>query len=207
MALLLIVHAAGATTAEAQKAKSAPTAAQQSPPVGAAPVVRYGTEGLPVQVIEMREAILAAVRSGVLEELRTPIEMNEIKPSIDGGAGAAGQPGAAGGTAAPVRDPIALLRSLSADGEGRDILAAIGAALEAGYTVAPLGRDLENNRIYVWPYFAEAGIGTLTPAQEAELAKLVTPEAAAQMRARGGRYTHWRLGIAADGTWHMLTRP
>ena len=86
-----------------------------------------------------------------------------------------------------------------------DILAAIAEILEAGYVALPLGRDIENNRIYVWPYFAEVPLGKLTPAQEVELLRLVPPAAVREMIS-GGRYTHWRLAIGADGTWHSFRK-
>jgi hypothetical protein len=138
----------------------------------------------------MREAILAAVSSGRIEDLRHAYELNELKPDL--------------GTQ-PVRDPVAHWKQISGDGEGREVLAALAEALDAGYVVLPLGRDLENNRIYVWPYFAEVPLGKLTPAQEVELLRLVAPAAAKEMRA-AGKYTHWRLSIGADGTWHSFRR-
>ena len=149
-----------------------------------------GTEGLPRAVIEMREALLAAVKSGRIEELLVAIEMNEIKPNFGDG---------------PVSDPVAHLKQASSDGEGREVLAALGNLLEAGYAILPLGRDLENNRIYVWPYFAETGVANLTPAQEVELYRLVPPAAVKAMR-ETGRYGYWRVAIAADGTWHVMSR-
>ncbi len=39
----------------------------------------------------------------------------------------------------------------------------------------PLGKDLENNIIYVWPYLAEAKLDKLTPAEEVDLLRLVSP--------------------------------
>ena len=108
----------------------------------------------------MREAILGAVKSGRIEELRHAWELNELKPDL-------GVPLPAGG------DPIAHWKQISGDGEGREILAALGEILDAGYVVLPLGRDLENNRIYVWPYFAEVALDKLTPSQEVELLRLV----------------------------------
>lgn len=193
LAAAAIVHAAGTTIAGAQKGKSDPPSKTAPAGKGAAkaPVVRYGTEGLPHPVVEMREAILAAVRSGSMDDLKVAIELNEIKPTFGDG---------------PVADPIAHLKSLSGDGEGREILAALGNLLEAGYATVPLGRDLENNRIYVWPYFAETGIANLTPSQQVELYRLVSPAAASGMLGKGGKYTHWRVGIAADGTWHVMAR-
>jgi hypothetical protein len=155
-----------------------------------APEVRYGTEALPVPVREMREAILAAIKSGRIEDLRHAYELNELKPDLG---------------VQPVSDPVAHWKQVSGDGEGREILAALAEVLDAGYVVLPLGRDLENNRIYVWPYFAEVALDTLTPAQEVELLRLVPPAAAKAMRA-AGKYTHWRLAIGADGTWHSFRR-
>ena len=77
--------------------------------------------------------------------------------------------------------------------------------LDAGYVVLPLGRDLENNRLYVWPYFAEVPLDKLSPAQEVELLRLVPPTALKEMRS-AGKYTHWRIVIGADGTWHSFRR-
>ncbi len=194
--LAVLVHALTGTSVSAQNAKSRPAdaakAATGRPPAPAtAPVeVRYGTAGLPRPVLEMREAILAAVRSGQIDELRVAVELNEIKP--DFGIG-------------PALDPIDLLKQASADGQGREVLAALGNLLEAGYAILPVGRDIENNRIYVWPYFAETGVANLTPAQEVELYRLVPAATAIGMRAKG-RYTYWHVGIGADGTWHMMGR-
>jgi hypothetical protein len=57
----------------------------------------------------------------------------------------------------------------------------------------------------VWPYFAELAPDKLTPAQEVELLRLVPAEALGEMK-RQGRYTHYKLGIGADGTWHFFLR-
>jgi hypothetical protein len=104
-----------------------------------------------------------------------------------------------------VADPIAHWKKISGDGEGREVLAALAEILEAGYVVLPLGRDLENNRIYVWPYFAEVPLDKLTPGQEVELLRLVPPAAAAGMKA-ARKYTSWRIAVGADGTWHSLRK-
>lgn len=152
--------------------------------------IRYGTEGLPAPVVEMREAIHVAVRSGQIEDLRTAVELNELKPAV---------------ADTMVGDPIDHWRKVSADGEGREILAVLGQILEAGYVVLPIGRDIENNRVYVWPYFAELDIAKLTREQEAELSRIVTAEHMAEMK-KAGRYTFYKLGIGADGTWHFFLR-
>lgn len=186
LAATVLVHAMDATR----------PALSQRPPSKARPArevgnpVGYGTIGLPAPVVEMREAILAAAHSGQLEDLRTAIELNEIKPVIaDTGVG----------------DPIAHLKALSADGEGRDVLVALSAILEAGWVALPLGRDLENNRVYVWPHFVETGVRGLSPERAAELSRLVAPAEVAAMQV-AGRYGSWRIGIGADGVWHFLTK-
>src|SRR5262245_41561683 len=81
LALALIVPGAGAVaTAWSQTGKPKPGAAKkQEPP---APQVRYGTEGLPRPVIELREAMLGAIESGEIEELRHAYDLNEHKPDL-----------------------------------------------------------------------------------------------------------------------------
>jgi hypothetical protein len=192
LALFSLVHCLGWTSpglSQPAKAKSGSAKKQQvpSPPV---PQVRYGVEGLPGPVQDMREAILGAVRSGRIEELRHAWELNELKPDLG---------------VASVGDPVAHWRQISGDGEGREILAVLAEILDAGYVVLPLGRDLENNRLYVWPYFAEVPLDKLSPAQEVELLRLVSPAALKDMRS-SGKYTHWRIVIGADGTWHSFRR-
>jgi len=166
------------------------TSAKEQAPTGApGPQIHYGTDGLPRPVEEMREAILTAVRSGRIEDLRYAWELNELKPDL--------------GVASS--DPIAHWKQISGDGQGREILAALAQILDAGYVVLPLGADIENNRLYVWPYFAEMRLDRLTPAQEVELLRLVSPAVLKDMRSAGA-YTHWRIVIGADGTWHAFRK-
>ena len=187
-----LVHCLGwVSPGISQPAKPKPGSTKKQQPAAApAPDVRYGSEGLPAPVEDMREAILSAVRSGRIEELRHAWELNELKPDLG---------------VASVGDPVAHWKQISGDGEGREILAALAEILDAGYVVLPLGRDLENNRLYVWPYFAEVPLDKLTPPQEVELLRLVPPAVAKDMRS-AGKYTHWRIVIGADGTWHSFRR-
>src|SRR5262249_46339126 len=46
------------------------------------PQVHYGTDALPRPVEEVREAILSAVRSGRIEDLRYAWDLNELKPDL-----------------------------------------------------------------------------------------------------------------------------
>jgi hypothetical protein len=176
--------------AQAPQKKAAGPKRRQPSPLGAA-AMGCGGEPLPGPVQDMREAILSAVATGRIEDLRYAWELNELKPDL--GADLAGG------------DPVAHWKQISGDGEGREVLAVLAEVLEAGCAVVPLGRDLENNRIYVWPRFAETDLAKLDPAGEVQLLRLIPPAAARQMRATG-KYTHWRLGIGADGTWHFFRR-
>lgn len=187
LALPLLVHSLHSippALSQAGKQKAAPA---KKPP---ALRIYYGTEELPGPVREMRETLLAAVQSGQIEELRHAYDLNDLKPELDAGF---------------KDDPVAHWKKISGDGEGREVLAALSLILEAGYVVLPLGRDIENNRLFIWPYFAEVSPETLTAAQEVELLRLVPAAAVRDMKGKG-RYTHWRLAIGADGSWHSFRR-
>ena len=56
-------------------------------------------------------------------------------------------------------DPIEYLKALSADADGREILAVLLEVLEAGFTHSGEGTSEE---LYVWPYFAEYPLQALT---------------------------------------------
>ena len=159
--------------------------------LGSSPALeRRGAKPLPAPVEEMREAILAATRSGRIEDLQVPIDWNELKPDF---------------AATAVDDPIAFWKKESADGEGREILAVLANILQMRPAELPLGKDIENNIVYVWPYLAEARLDALTPAEEVDLLRLVSPERAKAMRA-AKTWTWWRLSIGADGTWHAFKK-
>ena len=177
-------------TAQTPKAKSGPADKPAQKPAPPPPQIHYGTKGLPRPVLDLREALLAAIEAGDIEELRHAWDLNEAKPDL--GADAKG-------------DPVAHWKRLSGDGEGREVLAALSLVLDAGYVVLRSGPDLENNQVYVWPYFAEWPLEKLTPKQEVELLRLVPPAAVREMKAKG-KYTHWRLAIGADGTWLALRK-
>jgi hypothetical protein len=145
---------------------------------------------LPDPVEEMRQAILAAALSGHIEELRVLLNWNEMKPDV---------------TPNVNDDPIAFWKKTSGDGEGREVLAALANMLQMRPAAVPLGRDAENNLIYVWPYLAEAKLDALTPPEEVDLLRLVSPEAAKSMHEKK-KWTWWRLTIGADGTWHSFKK-
>jgi hypothetical protein len=185
-----IAPSAPAWSQQAAKAKPGPAdkpAPKQAPPL---PKVQHGTKGLPRPVMDLREALLAAIEAGEIEELRHALDLSEAKPDL--GAG-------------PKADPIAHWKRISGDGAGREVLAALSLILDAGYVVLRAGPDLENNQVYVWPYFAEWPLQQLTPRQEVELLRLVPAAGLREMKAKG-KYAGWRLKIGADGTWLELRR-
>lgn len=129
--------------------------------------------------------ILTAARSGDIEALRPVLEANELKPTVSfGGA----------------EDPVQFWKQTSRDGQGREIMAVLSEILEMDFVVRDAGTS---NEMYIWPYLAEMSLGKLTPAQQIDLYRLVTPEQAKAMKLFGG-YIHYRLGIGRDGTWHYF---
>lgn len=195
LAVLGLVHAACPAFALERRAASEESAGRSSSPQKVPkpeklPRPEDDPGPLPVPVDEMRQAILAATHSGAIEDLREPLDWNEIRPEVAAPAG---------------EDPIAYWKRTSGDGNGREILAALAEILSLHPAKLPLGRDLENNIIYVWPYLAELELDKLTPAQEVELLRLVGPAEAKTMREKK-KWTWWRLTIGADGTWHSFKK-
>lgn len=145
---------------------------------------------LPQHVADLRESILAAARSGNADDLASALDMSGMNPDLGGGAS---------------NDPIKTLKALSADGNGREILADMIEVLSMPPATLPFGDDIENNLIYVWPYLAERPLDKLTPAEEVDLYRLVTPDLAKEMREKK-RWLWWRLTIGADGTWKVFKK-
>ena len=148
------------------------------------------TPQLPEHVADIRDAILAAARSGNINELKAAFDMSGTLPDL-------GIPG--------VTDPVAALKTESADGKGREILATLIELLNMPAATQPFGSDIENNLLYVWPYLAERPLDKLTPSEEVDLYRLVSPAKAAEMHEKK-RWMWWCLVIAADGNWLMFKR-
>jgi hypothetical protein len=142
---------------------------------------------LPVHVAELKDLLLAAAQSGNIDDLRAAIEHSPTKPDFGLGLGAD-------------EDPIAALKRASEDGEGLETLAALGEILRLPPAALPLGKDIENNLIFVWPYLAERPLDQLTKTEKVELLALVTNAKSSEMREKK-RWTWWRLAIGADGAW------
>jgi hypothetical protein len=160
------------------------TGATQAPPPAGAPQVLYDFNALPDPVKRMLTSIAGAAESGNIEAMRTVFESNELKPMV---------------TTSFVDDPIAFWKKASADGTGRDVLAAMLNVLSSGYVRMGKGKD----EIFVWPYFAETDLAKLTPAQEVELYRIVPPELALAMKT-SGKYSYYRLGVSPTGVWQYF---
>jgi hypothetical protein len=174
----------GATAAPASEAPApVPPAA---PPGGPAPKVQYDLNQLPKPIKRMLEHIVVAAQSGDIDEMLPVLEENELPPMLSTSA---------------VTDPIAFLKKASADGQGRDVLAAMLNVFSSGFVRKGEGRDA----MYVWPYFAELDLKTLTPSQEVELYRLLPPAQALAMK-QSGKYTYYRAGLGGDGVWHYFVQ-
>ncbi|MCC0017248.1 MAG: hypothetical protein H6878_13360 [Rhodobiaceae bacterium] len=152
----------------------------------ALPKVSKDVSALPEAVQRMRAAIVEAAQSGDIERMRVPIEQNELPPAMGQEADT---------------DLVSYLRNLSGDEAGREILAIILELLDAGYAHVEPGTSRE---VYVWPYFAALPFDRLTPQQEVDLFRIITPADRDDMAAHAGQYTFFRLGIGPDGTWYFL---
>ncbi|HET9935058.1 MAG TPA: hypothetical protein VFQ29_01185 [Methyloceanibacter sp.] len=179
-AALVYVHDEASTPNAGSSAGAVMAAAEAA---DQAPKALYDFNALPDPVKRMLERIATAAQSGEIENMQPVFESNELKPMVATGS----------------VDPIALWKKESADGSGRDILAAMLNVLSSGYARVGQGAD----EMYVWPYFAETGVSALTPAQEVELYRTVPRDRVAEMK-KSGKYSYYRLGIAPNGVWHYF---
>lgn len=177
----ILLAAAFAGGAVAQDDAGTPAADADAP----LPEILRSVAELPAPVQEKREKLIAAAKSGDIENLRALMQGEETPPSV-----AFGDPG----------DPIEYLKELSADAEGREILAILLEVLESGFVHLEEGGEDE---LYVWPYFAVFPLEALTPEQLVELFTLVTAADYQDMQAYGS-YTFFRVGIAPDGRWRFF---
>ena len=142
---------------------------------------------LPHDVQRMRQAILQAAMSGDIEELRVPIDMNELHPIF---------------AKERTPNPIAYLKSVSADGNGREMLAILFNLLTTGYAIKNAGTKDE---MIIWPYHAAISLSALTPGQEVEIYRFLPPARVKEMAA-AGKYSYYSVGIGRDGVWHYFSR-
>ncbi|MDQ0319724.1 hypothetical protein QO002_001862 [Pararhizobium capsulatum DSM 1112] len=152
----------------------------------AAPVeVLSDVSKIPAPVARMRELIVEAAASGDIERLRPLLGKGPTQTQVGDGQD----------------DPIATLKGLSGDGEGVEILAILLDLLSTGFVNIDKGTPDE---MYVWPYFAEKPLDSLTPPEKVDLFRLVTAGDYAGMEEFGG-YNFYRIGITPDGQWKFFT--
>lgn len=137
---------------------------------------------LPEPVRAMREALIAATKSGDIENLRPIMEAQAHPPTVSYGG---------------PDDPVAYLREQSDDPEGKPTLALLRNLLEMPYAILPSEDDQAS---YVWPYLAVIDLETLTPEQTVDAYRLVDQQEFSDMGAFGGWFW-WRVYIAEDGEW------
>ena len=150
------------------------------------PAIQRDFSKLPKPVAQMRKLIMAAARSGKIEDLRQLIGSGEDITMLSLG-------GIDG-------DPIEFVKSLSGDNQGHEILAILLEVLEAGYVHLDAGTDHE---LYVWPYFFAWPLDKLTAVQKVELFRIVTAGDFQDMQSFGA-YIFYRVGITPQGRWRFF---
>ncbi|GEC30065.1 hypothetical protein N181_05265 [Sinorhizobium fredii USDA 205] len=141
---------------------------------------------IPAPVARMRELIVEAAASGDIERLRPLLGKGPTQTQVSGSGGE--------------EDPIATLKGLSGDQDGVEILAILLDVLSTGFVLADKGTPEE---AYVWPYFAEKPLASLTPPEKVDLFRLVTAGDFAGMEELGN-YNFYRVGITPDGQWKFF---
>jgi len=143
---------------------------------------------LPPPVAALRLKILDACGKGDIEALRIPIDWNEVRPLFE-----------RSGTHPAGTDPIAILKGLSFDGKGRELLRLVRAVLEQPFVEVTQGPF----RTFEWPAY---GRTPTAPASEDEAQALWGCVRFADLAASNaeGRPRVMRLAIAADGVWHYF---
>jgi hypothetical protein len=143
---------------------------------------------LPRPVAMIRDKILAALDKNDVEALRIPIDWNEVRPLF-----------AKSGTFRAGTDPIEILKTLSADGKGRESMAILRTILAQPYVKITRGPVT----LYEWPAFAREP----TPPKDADEAQKRWSAVRFSDLARSnaeGRPRAARIAIASDGVWHYF---
>lgn len=180
--LLALVMSAGALAQSAGQDKPAghllPVA-----PTAAVPEISTDLSRLPAPVARTRERILAAARSGDLQQLAALV--NEAMPVF---------------SFTDEKDPIAFWKANYPDSDGVEVLSTLTTILELGFVHVDQGTPQE---MYVWPYFVRMSLTALTPAQKVELFRIVTGADYKDMLAFGV-YSFYRVGIGPGGAWRFF---
>ena len=152
-------------------------------PSSAVPEIVTDLSRLPAAVARTRERILAAARSGDLQQLSAL--MSEPKPIF---------------SFTDDKDPVAFWKASYPDSDGVEVLSILVTILETGFVRVDEGTQHE---MYVWPYFVRMSLKAITAPQKVELFRIITGADYKDMTAFGA-YAFYRLGIGPDGTWHFF---
>jgi hypothetical protein len=149
---------------------------------------RTDHEALPPRIAALRAKILEATASRDLEKLRSPVEWNEVPPIFQRGL-----------KKGPGFDPLAVLKTRSFDGEGREMLSILAAVMEAPFVTVKRG-PFES---YVWPAFALTPPKDPDEATRLHMLRCIRFEDLGLVNARGGPLIH-KVSVGADATWHTF---
>lgn len=173
---------------QAGQAASSDSSANPTPD-GKPAEVLFDINKAPEPVRKLREAIVEAAASGDLERLRPLMNigggLNQTQVSADD----------------PGEDPIKTLHDLSGDPDGIEVLSILLDVMSTGFAHVGQGTP---NEMYVWPYFAEKDIKTLSAPEKVDLMRIVTAGDYSDMLEFGG-YNFYRVGITPDGKWKFFT--
>lgn len=156
-------------------------------PQAPAPEVLYDLEKAPEPVRRMRELILEAAATGDMSKLAPLLNAGPNETRIQPSDGEI--------------SPVDSLRALSGDDDGIEVLAILMDILSTGFVHVDAGTPDE---AYVWPYFVEKPLATLSPRETVELLRIVTAGDVAAMQ-EYGNYNFFRTGITPDGQWKFIT--
>jgi hypothetical protein len=149
--------------------------------------VMYDFSKAPEPVRKMREKLVEAASSGDPEKLRALLSEGTDPTALSLGADNG--------------DPIATIKSVSGDPDGIEVLAIMMDVLNSGFVHVNAGTP---DDAYVWPYFAEKPLNTLTLREKVELLRIVTAGDYENML-DAGNYNFFRIGISPDGKWKFFT--
>jgi hypothetical protein len=148
----------------------------------------FDVQRLPARVAALRSRILVAAASRDIEQMRAPIEWNEVPPLFSKSA-----------HANAATDPIKLLKSLSYDGTGAEMLSLATAVFEAPYVVQSHASAVS----YIWPSFAVVPLLYPTATEQLAMWRCVRFADLGKVTQSGQPWLY-RAAIGSDGTWHYF---
>jgi hypothetical protein len=162
-----------------------PAGAAKSDPPAPPPEFILDIARLPEPVARMREKILAAARSGDLNQVAALMHAGSTVPIF---------------SLNDDKEPIPFWQANYPDSNGVEVLSILIQILESGVVHVDKGTPQD---MYVWPYFARMPLDGLNPAQKVQLFKIITGTDYKDMLDFGA-YNFYRLGISPDGTWQFF---